>query len=171
MFEKVSCAARVPPAGTHPSPHSPNFKPISLSRLLSFIPGIQTHIHHPLAHIHPFVAHLPIYSSISWPTHSQVYPSIHPFNHLYIPLSSHPTYECGGHLSNPCIHLSSCPTVHPPDSLIQPNIHEQIIPHKVAILVSKHRVMSFPGLYDSPYSGENTEAPGSHTYWKLFSVR
>lgn len=66
-----------------------------------FCPSFQASRHTSTIHwlIHPFVAHLPIYSSISWPTHSQVYPSIHPFNHLYIPLSSHPTYECGSHLS------------------------------------------------------------------------
>ena len=155
--------------------HPPTHLTLNPSLHPDFCLSFQSSRHTSTIHwlIHPFIAYLFIYSSIH-PSlgplihrfiHPYIHPSIQPFNHLYSPLSSHPTYKCGSHLSNH-VSISSCPTVHPPDSLIQPNIHEQIMLHRVALLTTQCRVMSFLGLYNCPYSGENAEAPGSHIYWR-----
>lgn len=101
-------------------------------------PSVRPSIH-PVAP-HPFtpsVIHRVIYQSIcSQAIHLPIpHPSVHRpsfSTSIHPPIiypSSHPTHKHGTHLFT--VYPSICPAVHPPvPSLIQPSIHEQIMPNE-----------------------------------------
>lgn len=102
----------------HPSTQSPLTRsPLPSSTESSFYPPIYQSVCSQAIHLpipHPSV-HRPSFSTSIHP------PIIYP--------SSHPTHKHGTHLFT--VYPSICPAVHPPvPSLIQPSIHEQIMPNE-----------------------------------------